>query len=137
MKYYAAIDTNVIVSSLLKHNSIPGIILDLVLSKIIVPLLNQEILNEYKEVLNRSKFGFKSDDVKYLLNEIELNSINLEREQTHELFIDDEDIVFYEITMKARNSMDAYLITGNVKHFPVKEFVVTPKQMLDIINNSK
>ncbi len=28
---------------------------------------------------------------------------------------------------------DAYLVTGNLKHFPVKSFVVTPKEMLDII----
>lgn len=33
MKYYAVIDTNVVVSSMLKHNSIPGEIIDLVLSK--------------------------------------------------------------------------------------------------------
>lgn len=40
MKYYDVIDTNVIVSSMLKHDSIPGEILDLVISKTIVPLLN-------------------------------------------------------------------------------------------------
>ena len=59
MKYYAVIDTNVIVSSMLKHDSIPGMIIDLVLSKVIVPLLNQEIIDEYKDVLTRNKFGFK------------------------------------------------------------------------------
>lgn len=32
--------------------------------------------------------------------------------------------------------MDAYLITGNIKHFPIKPFVVTPKEMLEIINNN-
>ena len=30
MKYYAVIDTNVVVSSMLRHDSIPGAILDLV-----------------------------------------------------------------------------------------------------------
>ena len=28
---------------------------------------------------------------------------------------------------------DAYLVTGNIKHFPVKPFIVTPKEMLDIL----
>ena len=28
---------------------------------------------------------------------------------------------------------DAYLVTGNIKHFPTKPFIVTPRQMLDII----
>lgn len=58
MKYYAVIDTNVVVSSMLKHDSIPGEILNLVLSKTIVPLLNKEIIDEYEDVLKRNKFGF-------------------------------------------------------------------------------
>lgn len=29
--------------------------------------------------------------------------------------------------------MDAYLITGNLKHYPVRSYVVTPRQMLEII----
>ena len=29
--------------------------------------------------------------------------------------------------------MDAYLITGNIKHYPIRSYVVTPKEMLDII----
>ena len=35
--------------------------------------------------------------------------------------------------------MDAYLVTGNIRHFPVRSYIVTPKQMLDIIeqNNNK
>lgn len=48
MKYYAVIDTNVVVSSLLKHDSIPGKILDFVISKTIVPLLNKEIIEEFE-----------------------------------------------------------------------------------------
>ncbi len=30
---------------------------------------------------------------------------------------------------------DAYLITGNIKHFPVKHFMVTPTQMIEIIQS--
>ena len=137
MKYYAVIDTNVIVSSMLKHDSIPGKILDLVVSKSIVPLLNEEILEEYYEVLTRNKFGFSEMDVKVLIDEIRNNSIFLKREQTLEDFIDEDDIVFYEIVMSARNTMDAYLITGNIKHYPVKNYVVTPKEMIDIIEGNK
>ena len=137
MKYYAVIDTNVIVSSMLKHESIPGEILDLVLSKTIVPLLNQEIIDEYEDVLKRNKFGFKNIEVDNLINNIKANSIFLEREQTLEDFIDEDDIIFYEIVMSARHTMDAFLITGNIKHYPIKNFVVTPKQMIDIINSKK
>lgn len=32
---------------------------------------------------------------------------------------------------------DAYLVTGNMKHFPAKPFIVTAKEFLDILNTSK
>ena len=35
--------------------------------------------------------------------------------------------------MEKRKLEDAYLVTGNIKHFPAKPFVVTPRQMIDII----
>ena len=137
MRYYAVIDTNVIVSSMLKHESIPGEILDLVLSKTIVPLLNQEIIDEYADVLKRNRFGFKKQEVDSFIKQIKENSIFLEREQTIEDFIDEDDIVFYEIVMSARHTMDAFLVTGNIKHYPIKNFVVTPKQMIDIVKKNK
>ncbi|MBR1581863.1 MAG: putative toxin-antitoxin system toxin component, PIN family [Bacilli bacterium] len=135
MKYYAVIDTNVIVSSMLKHDSIPGEILDLVISKTIVPLLNKEIIEEYEDVLKRNKFGFSNDEVDKLITNLKTNSIFLEREQTLEEFVDEDDIVFYEIVMSARHTMDAFLITGNIKHYPIRNYVVTPKQMIEIIKS--
>lgn len=35
--------------------------------------------------------------------------------------------------MTVRKTTEAYLITDNVKHYPVKRFVVTPREMLDIV----
>ena len=137
MKYYAVIDTNVIVSSMLKHDSIPGEILDFVISKTIVPLLNKEIIDEYEDVLKRNKFGFDNDEVDSFIESIKANSIFLEREQTIEEFIDEDDIVFYEIVLSARNTMDAFLITGNIKHYPIRNYVVTPKEMIEIIKSKE
>lgn len=37
--------------------------------------------------------------------------------------------------MEKRKEEEAYLVTGNIKHFPVKTYVVTPIEMLDIIHN--
>lgn len=68
MKYYAVIDTNVIVSSMLKHDSIPGKITDLIISNTITPLLNDEIIGEYLDVLTRNKFDFNSEDVSILIS---------------------------------------------------------------------
>ena len=47
MTYYAVIDTNVIVSSMLKTNSIPGLIVKLIYENTIIPILSEEILEEY------------------------------------------------------------------------------------------
>ena len=32
---------------------------------------------------------------------------------------------------------DSFLVTGNIKHFPKKPFVVTPAEMLQIIQEMK
>ena len=133
MRYYAVIDTNVLVSSMLKGTSIPGIIVDKALNGPIIPLLNDEILEEYQDVLLRNKFGFDSSDVDTLISELKKRAIFLDRTETEETFNDPDNIVFYEIVMTARTVVDAYLITGNKKHYPIKSYVVTAREMLDII----
>ena len=50
---------------------------------------------------------------------------------------DPDDAIFYEVVMEARETIDAYLVTGNIKHFPVKPYVVTPKEMLEILNENE
>ena len=81
----------------------------------------------------RNKFDFNVDDVLKVLDRIKENGIVLNREQTLEDFVDEDDIVFYEIVMSAKNTMDAYLITGNIKHYPVRKYIVTPREMIEII----
>ncbi len=134
MKYYDVIDTNVLVSAMLKRDSYPGKILDLVNLDVIVPLMNGEILDEYFDVLSRSKFRFNIEDVITVFKTINEKSMFLDRKPANEDFIDEDDVVFYEVLMDARDSMDAYLVTGNIKHFPSKPYVVTPKQMIEIID---
>ena len=135
MVFYAVIDTNVIVSSLLKRDSIPAKILDSVISGIIVPLFNEEILEEYAEVISRKEFGFSVEDIGKLLNFIAQNGLLLEKTAVQETLPDPDDAVFYEIVMSARKNRDAYLVTGNIRHFPSKNFVVTPREMLEIVLN--
>lgn len=53
MKLYAVIDTNVLGSALLRWDSVPGAVLEQALVGSIVPLLSDEIIAEYEEVLRR------------------------------------------------------------------------------------
>lgn len=134
MKYYAVIDTNVIVSSLLCPGSIPDQVVDMTLNGPIIPLINKEIIIEYQEVLLRNKFGFTPEKISAFLELFIKRGILIDRTETNEIFVDIDDIVFYEVVLTARVNQDAYLVTGNNKHFPKKSFVVTPKEMLEIIN---
>jgi hypothetical protein len=47
---------------------------------------------------------------------------------------DPKDLVFYEVALSQE---DSFLVTGNIKHFPKKPFIVTPTEMLAIINEMK
>ena len=133
MSFYAVIDTNVLVSAFLKSNSVPHIVVDYVFAGDIVPLYNEEILAEYKDVLNRPKFHFPKEAVELTVNKIREIGIHFDSIAVNENLPDPKDVVFYAVTMNARNEKDAYLVTGNIKHFPENSFVITPRQMLDIV----
>jgi len=136
MRYYAVIDTNVLVSAMLQWESVPGKIAIEALIGCITPLLNEEILWEYREVLSRPKFHFRESSVTTLISEILERAIFVKGDFTEEFVDDPDDAVFYNVVMEARETKDAYLITGNIKHFPKCYYVVTPREMLDIISKN-
>ena len=133
---YAVVDTNVLVSAILSAhpNSSTVIIRDKIAEGEIVPLYNDEIFNEYRTVLTRPKFGFPVDVVDAVLQIVLEKGITLDRTKTEEVFPDPKDIVFYEVAMSRE---DAYLVTGNTKHFPKTPIVVTPAELLAIIQQGK
>ena len=51
MNYYVVIDTNVLVSAMLKWNSVPGNVVGLAFDGPVIPVFNTQILSEYREVL--------------------------------------------------------------------------------------
>lgn len=139
MRYYAVFDTNVIVSSLLTKNpdSATALVLNAVADGEIVPLYNQEILDEYDDVLHRAKFNFKNASIRAVLSIIRQFGLEVSPSPTGEILPDMDDLVFYEVVMEKRSDDDAYLITGNLRHFPEREFIVTPSEMMEILRNEK
>ena len=129
--YYAVIDTNVIVSALLSRNrqSPTVALLDLILAKIIIPVYDEEILDEYRDVLSRDKFHFDAERIAKALNAIRAG-LCVDRTLVDWEFPDKDDAVFFEVAMSVD---DAYLVTGNTRHFPQASKVVTPAEMLKII----
>ena len=133
MKYYAVIDTNVLVSAMLKRHSVPGKIIELAFNGLIVPVLNDAIVKEYRDVLSRPKFHLPSDLIEDILSTFHQRGLYVDAEELDIELPDPKDRVFYEVVMEERKDEDAYLVTGNIKHFPEKPYVVTPRQMLNII----
>ena len=128
----AVIDTNVIVSAYITKNleAATSKVWEAVLQCKLTPIYNDEILSEYSEVLHREKFGIPEHLIKWALDKIVTNGVRGERVLSDEFFPDPKDVVFYEVAMSKE---DAYLVTGNTKHFPKKPIVVTPAEMLEIL----
>lgn len=133
MRYYVVIDTNVLVSAMLKWDSVPGCVLEHSLVGDIIPLLNEQILAEYAEVLGRHKFYFDKDKIKIILNGMIQRGIFIDSDKRTVELPDPKDAVFYEIVMEKRKHGEVFLVTGNIKHFPTEPFIVTPREMLTIL----
>ncbi|MGN1136170.1 MAG: putative toxin-antitoxin system toxin component, PIN family [Oscillospiraceae bacterium] len=135
MQIFAVIDTNVIIFALITKNPLspPYMVLREVLDGKIIPLYHPEIIEEYIEVLSRSKFHLNAETIQTVINSIISNGIKVNPKPTGEIFVDMDDLIFYEIAMEKRDD-DAYIVTGNKKHYPVREFIVTPSEMLNILN---
>ena len=133
---YAVIDTNVFVSALFSKNiNVATVkVLDAIFQGKIVPLYNDEIIAEYEEVLHRSKFHFTPSLVNKYLKSICKMGISSERVHSDEVFPDQNDVVFYEVALSKE---DAYLVTGNTKHFPKTPIVVTPAEMMEILQRKE
>lgn len=134
---YAVIDTNVIVSALFTKNSqSPTVqVLDAVFAGKIIPLYHQEILLEYSDVLHREKFHFSEERIQSVLSAIKKHGIEVFPRPTGEILVDMDDLIFYEVAMEKRDD-GSYLVTGNQKHYPVRTFIVTPAEMLAIMEKS-
>lgn len=132
-KYYAVLDTNVLVSAILgaSRMSIPTKVLKAVTEEKLVPLYNDEIIDEYREVLLRKKFHFDPELIESVLSTIVTDGIYMDRTKSiEEIFPDPKDIVFYEVSLSKEGS---FLVTGNIKHFPQKSFVITPAEMVRLL----
>ena len=133
MKYYVVIDTNVLVSAVLKSHSVPGSIVELAFDGPIIPSLNEAIEKEYREVLSRPKFHLPEDLIEGIMSTFHKRAIYVDAEHLDIELPDPKDLVFYEVVMEERKEEEAYLVTGNIRHFPNRPFIVTPREMLDII----
>ncbi len=134
-KIFAVVDTNVIVSGMITSNSASPTakVLNCLGEKLIIPLYCEEILQEYESVLGREKFHLPKEKVEKFLKMMESDGIASSRVPSHEVFTDPKEVVFYEVALSKE---DSFLVTGNIKHFPKVDMVVTPAEMMEIIKRN-
>ncbi len=134
MNCYAVIDTNVLIAALLSKNSDAATVkvFRAIFDGRIVPLYHDDILAEYDEVLHREKFHFQEKSIQTVLAAVKEFGVEVFPQPTGEILVDMDDLVFYEVAMEKRDE-DAYLVTGNQKHYPIRDFIVTPAEMMRIL----
>jgi predicted nucleic acid-binding protein len=81
--------------------------------------------------LSRSKFSFDEQRVDALLNAIKLIGIYVTSDPCEYELPDESDRAFLESALSA----EAYLVTGNIKHFPGFDFVVTPAEFIKLLGD--
>ena len=129
---YAVIDTNVLVSARITKNSSSATVkvLNNMFNGTIKPVFNDEIIAEYTDVLHRPKFRMRDEDINLIINYIKKYGIHSDRIPFDGTRPDEKDRPFYEVSLSVE---DSFLVTGNLKHFPVTPKVVTPSQIIAII----
>jgi len=131
---YAVIDTNVFVSSFLtRHDDAATLrVVRAIGSGLFMPLYNDDILSEYREVLSRGKFGIASDVVDALIEKVREIGRAADPVPSGNDFLDEEDRVFYEVVLSHAED-GAKLVTGNPRHFPDDPIVISAVQFCEII----
>jgi len=112
-------DTNVIVSGTLVPGSVPASLVSLALQGTVQLYLSPAILEEYREVLLRPKFGFQGDTVQTFLHDLQKAATMVHPTQSITVSPDAPDNRFLECALEAKAD---YIVTGNTKHFPHLEF---------------
>jgi len=134
-----ALDTNIIISALHKADSDPDLILSLVLdrdSKLATLYLSKDIYQEYEEVLFQNKFSyFSRAKVRNILEKIQETAVWVEPAVPVKVVkVDPADNKFLECALACEAD---FLITGNIKHFPLRKFhqtkIVSPGNFIELI----
>jgi uncharacterized protein len=130
------VDTNVIVSALLKPDSLPQLIINIVSQGLLTLCVSQEIFDEYQGVLARDKFKkLDRKKVGLFLDEMKKRAVwTVPRVSVNVTKQDPADNKFLECALAAKAD---YFITGNTLHFPFKKFrktrVVSPREFISDI----
>lgn len=126
------VDTSVVVSGMLHPASNPGRILDLMLAREFSYAGSTELVEEYREVLKRPKLGFDTALVDALVDGLAAGAeFVVPYPQRDVISNNPKDRFVIDLACAA----NAYITTGNAKHFAGYERTVSPAEALDLLRN--
>ena len=127
------IDTNVLISGLLKPSGPPGRIVDFLRNGFLKLVIDDRIFSEYADVLRREYFlrYFEESERKDVIEYISKNSYYTSTHVVVHNLPDEGDVPFLEIAL----SENVPLVTGNLKHYPKRVrkgcIVLSPRQFIN------
>jgi putative PIN family toxin of toxin-antitoxin system len=112
----AVVDTNILVSALLRPGSPPDAVLQGMAARTLTPVLCDAIFEEYTAVLARPRFGFSTALVQELLHLLrqQVDWVSLPPYDGYPQLPDQADWPFVGCALAA----GCAVVTGNLKHFP-------------------
>ena len=127
------LDTNVLVSALLRADGSPAAVLMLAISGKAQLCVSDGVYSEYDEVIRRPRFSGSPEGIEETLRWIRKCALWVKPKVRVQVSIDPDDDIFLECAQAARAD---YLVRGNLKHFP-REWgetkVIGPRALIEII----
>ncbi|OGP61160.1 MAG: putative toxin-antitoxin system toxin component, PIN family [Deltaproteobacteria bacterium RBG_13_52_11b] len=126
------LETNVVVSGILKPYSKTAAILRLVADGAIQLAYDLRILSEYRDVLSRPKFNFVKENIEAFLDQVEQEGVLVSVKPLKNHLPDSDDEPFLEVALSGGVKA---VVTGNKRHFPRKDYqgvkILSPVEFLE------
>ncbi len=134
IKAFAILDTNVLVSAVISSSGYPYDILRLIQSGNVIPIYDERMLNEYKEVFHYDKLKISEETFQQTFTLILKSGLLIQDvETTKAQLLDQSDIPFFEVK-ESSEEFDSVLVTGNLKHYPEQRDIITPKEFILLLD---
>ena len=111
------VDTNVLISAGLSRSGFPYEVTELVFDREVEAVVDERILREYRDVMNRSRLGIDPYIIKTVMAFFEMSAVRVDAEPLSVELPDQSDRMFIEVAI---SGLADCIVTGNKRHFPAK-----------------
>ena len=114
---------------LMSPKGVPAKILGLFHDAVIQVCVSENIIAEYGDVLLRPELKIEPVKIDMFLDNIKQTAIMIAPTKSDISLPDEDDRTFYDTAKEC----GATLVTGNTKHFPDEDFIMTPREFVDMM----